>query len=93
MSTPPDPLPAGQADGVAELGVPRLVIPTRRLPPLLRGRLQATDQRTACRCTVGVLALSHDRSCEAALAFHLEELLDRGAHQVCQGVPEQGGQG
>ena len=45
------------------------------------------------RCTVGVLALSHDRSCEAALAFHLEELLDRGAHQVCQGVPEQGGQG
>ena len=41
--------------------------------------LEATDQRTACRCTVGLLALAHDRSCEAALAAHLENLLDRGA--------------
>ena len=34
--------------------------------------LEATDEKTACRCTVGLLALAHDRSCEAALATHLE---------------------
>ena len=37
--------------------------------------LAATDQRTACRCTVGLLALARDRSCDAALAIRLEELL------------------
>ena len=40
--------------------------------------LEATDQRTACRATVELLALAHERGCEAALAAHLEELIERG---------------
>ena len=40
--------------------------------------LEATDQRTACRATVELLALAHERGCEAALAAPLEELIERG---------------
>ena len=40
--------------------------------------LEATDQRAACRGAVELLALAHERGCEAALAAHLEELLERG---------------
>ena len=45
--SPPDPLPAAQADGVAEPSVPRSVIPAPRLPPLLRG--PARSHRSAHR--------------------------------------------
>lgn len=34
------------------------------------------DERTACRRMVGLLALAHDRGCEAQLAEHLEGLLE-----------------
>jgi transposase InsO family protein len=36
------------------------------------------DARRACRCMVGLLALAHERGCEAALAQHLEALLEAG---------------
>lgn len=46
----------------------------RTFDALLAGR----DARLACRCMVGLLALAHERSCEAALAQHLEALLEAG---------------
>ncbi len=44
--------------------------------------LAAGDARTACRTMVGLLALAHDRGCEAELAAALAELLQGG------GVPD-----
>jgi hypothetical protein len=42
-------------------------------------RLVATQpSRTACRTMVGLLALAHDRACEAELALALEAILDAG---------------
>ena len=40
--------------------------------------LDALDERQACRRMVGLLALAHDRCCEAALAARLAELLEAG---------------
>ena len=40
--------------------------------------LEALDERTACRRMVGLLALAHDRCCEAALAARLADLLASG---------------
>ncbi len=41
--------------------------------------LAAGDARTACRIMVGLLALAHDRGCEAELAAALAELLQGGS--------------
>ena len=38
--------------------------------------LEQLDERTACRQMVGLLALAHDRACEAELAQYLAEDLD-----------------
>ncbi len=35
--------------------------------------LECADERTACRVSVALLALAHDRGCETELAQHLEE--------------------
>ena len=40
--------------------------------------LDALDERAACRRMVGLLALAHDRCCEAALAARLAALLEAG---------------
>ncbi|WP_280550762.1 IS21 family transposase [Halomonas sp. 11-S5] len=40
--------------------------------------LAGGEARLACRCMVGLLALAHERGCEAALAQHLEALLEAG---------------
>ena len=40
--------------------------------------LEALDERQACRRMVGLLALAHERCCEAALAARLAELLAAG---------------
>src|SRR4029450_3739363 len=45
--------------------------------------LAAGDPRAACRSMVGLLALAHEGSCEAALAQVITEQLGRGG-----GVPE-----
>ena len=42
--------------------------------------LEAFPERAACRRMVGLLALAHDRGCEAALAEYLEHLL--AAHRL-----------
>jgi hypothetical protein len=41
--------------------------------------LAAGDARSACRTMVGLLALAHDRGCEAELAAALAELLQGGS--------------
>lgn len=41
--------------------------------------LDAKGERAACRGTVALLALAHERGCEAALAGELEACLDAGA--------------
>ena len=41
--------------------------------------IAAQPPRTACRIMVGLLALAHDRACEAELATTLDAILDRGA--------------
>ena len=40
--------------------------------------LDALDERQACRRMVGLLALAHERCCEAALAARLADLLEAG---------------
>jgi len=35
-------------------------------------------ERLACRAMVGILALAHERGCEAELAFALQAVLDDG---------------
>jgi len=41
--------------------------------------LEAQGERAACRDTVALLALAHERNCEAALAERLDACLDEGA--------------
>ena len=41
--------------------------------------LDARGERAACRDTVALLALAHERNCEAALAVQLDASLDQGA--------------
>ena len=41
--------------------------------------LEARGERAACRDTVALLALAHERNCEAALAERLDACLDEGA--------------
>jgi len=40
--------------------------------------LAASSERPACRAMVGILALAHERACEAELALALQADLDRG---------------
>jgi hypothetical protein len=40
--------------------------------------IAAQPPRTACRLMVGLLALAHDRACEAELAAALDAILDAG---------------
>ena len=41
--------------------------------------LAALGERSACRAMVGLLALAHERACEAELALALQIALDNGA--------------
>ena len=41
--------------------------------------LDASGERAACRDTVALLALAHERGCEAALASELDACLEAGA--------------
>ncbi len=69
---------APQADGAAELGPPRRPVPPRRVPPGLDALREGPDDRRACRRTVDLLALAHDRCCEAQLAAEIERGLGAG---------------
>ena len=63
---------APQADGAAQPRLSRPALPARGLPPDLRRRSwNALPERQACRAMVDLLALAHDRGCEAELAAQL----------------------
>ena len=53
--------------------------------------LDALDERTACRRMVGLLALAHERCCEAALATQLADLLDAGTVPELEPLQERFG--
>ncbi len=49
------------------------LFPRRAFGDIFTFLLEQTDAKTACRMTVDLLALAHDRGCEAELAAQLEE--------------------
>ena len=49
------------------------LFPRRVFGDMFAVLLEQTDEKTACRMTVDLLALAHDRGCETALAAQLEE--------------------
>lgn len=49
------------------------LFPRRAFRDMFTALLEHTDEKTACRVTVDLLALAHDRGCEAELAEHLEK--------------------
>ena len=53
------------------------IFPRRAFRDMFTVLLEQTSEREACRMTVDLLALAHDRGCEAELAEHLEEDLRR----------------
>src|ERR1700738_3071306 len=86
--------PAPQADGAAQSGLSRPALSPSRLRPCIRrlarwnrretsvphhGRsLAGIGERPACRTMVGLLALAHERACEAELGAVLQATLDDG---------------
>ena len=73
------PCPAPQANGAAQPGLSRPALPARRLPARLRGACgDAMPERRPAASWSDLLALAHDRACEAELAERLDAELDAG---------------
>ena len=49
------------------------LFPRRAFRDMFAALLEQAGEKAACRMTVDLLALAHDRGCEAELAEHLEE--------------------
>ena len=77
-----------QADGATASCLPRRAVPTAGLRRAAWERLiDACDARVACRTMVELLALAHERSCEADLAAALtQQLLEGGKARLWQYV-------
>ena len=56
------------------------LFPRQAFRDMFTALLEQADEKTACRMTVDLLALAHDRGCEAELAEHLEE--DLRQHRI-----------
>ena len=56
------------------------LLPRQAFRDMFTALLERADEKTACRVTVELLALAHDRGCEAELAEHLEE--DLRQHRI-----------
>jgi hypothetical protein len=54
------------------------LFPRRAFALAFEALLAALDERPACRAMVGILALAHERGCEAELALALQADLDQG---------------
>ena len=54
------------------------LFPRRAFALAFEALLAASGERPACRVMVGILALAHERACEAELALALQEALDDG---------------
>jgi len=55
------------------------LFPRRAFALAFEALLAGLGERPACRAMVGILALAHERGCEAELALALQADLDRGA--------------
>lgn len=55
------------------------IFPRRAYALAFDALLAGQGERPACRAMVGILALAHERTCEAELALALQTLLDDGA--------------
>src|SRR5450631_513973 len=71
--------PAPQADGAAQSGLSRAALSPSRLRPCVDALLVGLGERPACRAMVGLLALAHERACEAELAAVIQTALNEGA--------------
>ena len=70
---------AQKADGAAQSGLPRSAVPACGLSPKPSRRYCAScDEKRACKATVELLALAHDRGCEAELAQAIDAALHSG---------------
>lgn len=56
------------------------LFPRRAFRDMFTALLEQTGEKIACRMSVDLLALAHDRGCEAELAEHLEE--DLRQHRI-----------
>jgi len=56
----------------------RVLFPRQTYARAFEALLAAGNERHACRTTVGLLALAHERACEAQLAEALDAELDSG---------------
>jgi len=54
------------------------LFPRRAFALTFEALLAGLDERPACRAMVGILALAHERGCEAELALALQADLDQG---------------
>ena len=54
------------------------LFPRRAFALAFEALLAALGERPACRAIVGILALAHERACEAELALALQADLDQG---------------
>ena len=62
---PRHPRAAAQADGAAQPRLPRPALPARGLPATFEALLDSLPDAPACRIMVDLLALAHERGCEA----------------------------
>ena len=70
--------PAPQADGAAQLVYREQLFPRRAYALAFGALLAGIGERPACRAMVGLLALAHERACEAELGALLQATLDDG---------------
>src|ERR1700733_11513969 len=70
--------PAPQANGAAQSGLSRPALSSPRLRPCVRRFARWNRRETSCRAMVGLLALAHERACEAELGVVLQSALDDG---------------
>src|SRR5271166_957832 len=72
------PFPAPQTDGALNLVYRDQLFPRRAFALAFDALLAGLGERAACRTMVGLLALAHERACEAELALALQAALDDG---------------
>ena len=69
---------AQKADGLLNLVYRDQLFPRRGYERAFQALLEAAGDRRACKITVELLALAHDRACEAELAEALDADVDAG---------------
>src|SRR5271166_2812957 len=71
------PFPAPQTDGALNLVYRDQLFPRRAFALAFDALLAGLGERAACRTMVGLLALAHERACEAELALAVKMMILR----------------